>query len=74
MSGLIYLEFVKNLSDNDLKVAGNEIIEFKNTSILPDGILKKVKEKVRSVIGHTGYEYAIVERIVIDEIINRYCK
>jgi len=65
-------DYVKSLSDSELKTAGEELGEFYKSSILSNG---KVKELASVIAEEIDVEFSlkVAEDMVLREILNRFC-
>lgn len=62
---------VKALSDNDLVSAVEDVFQLHKTSVLPDGVARKIIAKVASITNVT-IAYSLYEKMILEEAAKRF--
>lgn len=65
-------DYVKSLSDFELKTAGEELTELYKTSILPNGRIKELAGILAEEID-VEFSLKVAEDMILREILRRFC-
>ena len=69
------VNYVENLTDEELKVCCKELLELHDTTILPNsGKVREFMNLITEEVGNSAYSLSVAESTINKEVLKRYSK